>query len=57
MDNSYKPTSKAIKIIQAQAIQEGNYRSKTHFCNWFLWAVDDGVLDPKLSFSIKLCSI
>jgi hypothetical protein len=20
-----------------------------HFCNWFLWAVPDGVLDPKVT--------
>jgi hypothetical protein len=38
------------KITQVQVIEEGDYRKRTHFCNWFLQAVHDGVLDPKLTF-------
>jgi hypothetical protein len=39
-----------IKITQVQVIEEGDYGRRTHFCNWFLQAVHDGVLDPKLMF-------
>jgi hypothetical protein len=46
------------KITQVEVIEECNYRRRTHFCNWFLQAVHDGVLDPKLTFSLmKLGSI
>jgi hypothetical protein len=38
------------KITQVQVIEEGDYGRRTHFCNWFLQAVHDGVLDPKLTF-------
>jgi hypothetical protein len=38
------------KIAQVQVIEEGDYGRRTHFCNWFLQAVHDGVLDPKLTF-------
>jgi hypothetical protein len=45
------------KMTQVQVIEEDNYE-RTHFCNWFLQAVYDGVLDPKLIFSLmKLDSI
>jgi hypothetical protein len=37
------------KITQVQVI-EGDYGRRTHFCNCFLQAVHDGVLDPKLTF-------
>jgi hypothetical protein len=39
-----------IKVTQVQVIEEGDYGRRTHFCNWFLQAVHDGVLDPKLTF-------
>lgn len=29
---------------------EDDYKKRTYFCNWFLWAVHDGVLHPKLTF-------
>jgi hypothetical protein len=32
-----------------QVIEEGDYKRRMHFCNWFLQAVHDGVLDPKLT--------
>jgi hypothetical protein len=38
------------KITQVQVIEECNYGRRTHFCNWFLQVVHDGVLDPKLTF-------
>jgi hypothetical protein len=38
------------KIIQVQVTEEGDYGRRTHFCNWFLQAVHDGVLDPRLTF-------
>jgi hypothetical protein len=38
------------EITQIQVIEEGKYGRRTHFCNWFLQAVHDGVLDPKLTF-------
>jgi hypothetical protein len=38
------------KITQVQVIEECDYGRRTHFCNWFLQAVHDGVLDPKLTF-------
>jgi hypothetical protein len=38
------------KITQVKVIEEGDYGRRTHFCNWFLQAVHDGVLDPKLTF-------
>jgi hypothetical protein len=38
------------KITQVQAIEEWDYGRRTHFCNLFLQAVHDGVLDPKLTF-------
>jgi hypothetical protein len=38
------------KITQVQVIEEGDYGRRTHFCNWILQAVHDGVLDPKLAF-------
>jgi DNA-binding MurR/RpiR family transcriptional regulator len=46
------------KITQVQVSEECDYRRRTHFCNWFLQAVHDSVLDPKLTFSLmKLGSI
>jgi hypothetical protein len=30
--------------------EECDYGRRTHFCKWFLQAVHDGVLDPKLTF-------
>jgi inhibitor of nuclear factor kappa-B kinase subunit alpha len=38
------------KITQDQAIEEGDCQRRIHFCNWFLRAVHDGILDPKLTF-------
>jgi hypothetical protein len=38
------------KITQVQVIEEGDYGRRAHFCNWFLQAVHDAVLDPKLRF-------
>jgi hypothetical protein len=38
------------KITQVRAIEECDYGRRTHFCNWFLQAVHDGVLHPKLTF-------
>jgi hypothetical protein len=40
------------KIAHVQVIEEGDYGRRTHFCNWFLQAVHDCVLDPKLTFFI-----
>jgi hypothetical protein len=40
------------KITQVQVIEEDDYRGRTHFCNWFLQEVHDGVLNPKLTFSL-----
>jgi hypothetical protein len=37
------------KITQVQVIEEGDYGRRTHFRNWFLQAVHDGILDPKLT--------
>jgi hypothetical protein len=46
------------RITQVQAIEEGDYRRAVHFHDWFLWAVLDSVLDPKLTFSLmKLGSV
>jgi hypothetical protein len=39
------------KISQVQVIAEGYFERRTHFCNWFLWAVHDGVLDSDLTFT------
>jgi hypothetical protein len=33
------------KIIEAQAVDEGYYEIRTHFCNWTLRAVYEDVLD------------
>jgi hypothetical protein len=30
--------------------EEGNYKRRTYFCNWYLQAVYDNILDPKLTF-------
>jgi hypothetical protein len=38
------------KITQVQVIEECDYGRRTHFCNWLLQAVHDGVLYPKLTF-------
>jgi hypothetical protein len=38
------------KIRQVQAIEEGNYKRWTHFCNWFLQLVHDSLLDLKHTF-------
>jgi hypothetical protein len=38
------------KITQVQVIEDGDYGRRMHFCNWFLQAVHDRVLDPELSF-------
>jgi hypothetical protein len=38
------------KITRVQVIEEYDYGRRTHFCNWFLQAVHDGALDPKLTF-------
>jgi Asp-tRNA(Asn)/Glu-tRNA(Gln) amidotransferase B subunit len=38
------------RITQVQVTEEGNYRRRAHCCNWFLQALHDGVLDPKLTF-------
>jgi hypothetical protein len=38
------------KITHVHVIEECDYGRRTHFCNWFLQAVHDGVLDPKLTF-------
>jgi hypothetical protein len=38
------------KITQVHAIEEWDYGRRTHFLNWFLKAIHDGVLDPKLTF-------
>jgi hypothetical protein len=38
------------KITQVQVTEECDHRRRIHFCNWFLQAVHDGVLDPKLTF-------
>jgi hypothetical protein len=37
------------KTTQVEVTEEGNYKRRIHFCNWFLWAVHDDVLDPKLT--------
>jgi IS1 family transposase len=35
------------KITQVQEIEEGNYKTRQHFCNWSLQAVHDGgILHP-----------
>jgi hypothetical protein len=39
-----------LKIRQVQATEEGYYRGRMYFCNWFLQAVHDGLLNPKLTF-------
>jgi hypothetical protein len=33
-----------------QVIEEGDYERRAHFCNWFLHAVHNSVLDAKLTF-------
>jgi hypothetical protein len=33
-----------------QVTEEGDYERRMHFCNWLLWTVHDGVLDPKFTF-------
>jgi hypothetical protein len=38
------------KITQVHVTEEGDYGRRTHFCNWFLQAVHDSVLDPKFTF-------
>jgi hypothetical protein len=38
------------KVTQVQGIEEYDYGRRTHFFYWFLQAVHDGVLDPKLKF-------
>jgi hypothetical protein len=38
------------KIRQVQAIEDDDYE-RTQFCNWFLQAIYDGLLDPKLTIS------
>jgi hypothetical protein len=38
------------KITQVQVIEECNYGRRKHFCNWFLQAVHNSVLEPKLTF-------
>jgi hypothetical protein len=38
------------EITQVQVTEECDYGRRTHICNWFLQAVHDGVLDPKLTF-------
>jgi ferritin len=43
--------TKAIKITQVEVTEKRDYE-RTNFCNWFLQAVHDGVLDPKLTFSL-----
>jgi uncharacterized protein (DUF952 family) len=35
------------KITQVQVINEGYYEGM-HFCNWFLWVINDDVLDQEL---------
>jgi hypothetical protein len=37
-------------MTQVQVIEEGDYGRRTHFCNWFVQAVHDSVLDPELTF-------
>jgi hypothetical protein len=37
------------KITQVQVTEGGDYGRRMHFCNWFLQAVHDRVLDPKLN--------
>jgi hypothetical protein len=41
-----------IKLRQVQVI-EGDYERDTHFCNWLLQTVHDGVLDPEFAFVTK----
>jgi hypothetical protein len=42
------------KIIrQVKETEESEYKRRTYFCSWSLWAVYDTVLDPKLSFLMK----
>jgi hypothetical protein len=38
------------KITQIQVTEECDYGRRTHFCNWILQAVHDGILDPELTF-------
>jgi hypothetical protein len=38
-----------FKIGQVEASEDGDYE-KMHFRNWFLWAVHDNLLDPKLFY-------
>jgi hypothetical protein len=37
------------KIKQVQAAEDGDYKKRTNFCNWFLQAVYYSALDPKLA--------
>jgi hypothetical protein len=39
-------------LRQFQAI-EGDYERNTHFCNWLLQTVLDGVLDAEFAFVMK----
>jgi DNA-binding MurR/RpiR family transcriptional regulator len=39
----------SYKITQVQVIEECDYGRRTHFCYWFLQAVHDSVLNPKLN--------
>lgn len=38
------------EIRQVQAIEDGDYERRMHFCDWFLEAVPDSFLGQKLSF-------
>jgi hypothetical protein len=31
-------------------VNEGDYNRRPHFCNWFLQAVHESVLDPEVTF-------
>jgi hypothetical protein len=39
------------KMRQVSVTADGDCK-RMHFCNWFLWAVHDSFLDPKLTFFI-----
>jgi hypothetical protein len=42
--------TEAVENNTASTNWSRRYVERTHFCNWVLWAVYDGVLDPELAY-------
>ena len=41
---------KPYKVTVVQKLQEPDFNRRTHFCDWYVQSVHDGIVDPQITF-------